>query len=164
MTYGTFAPDVDGVHFPTLKRIDQDFALMAESGLNTVRVYTVPDSSLLDAALRHGLKVMVGVPWTQHVAFLDDRALARQIRQDTAAAVRSLARHPAVLMFAVGNEVPAPVVRWHGQVGRSATCGRSTTPARTRRPGAPHLRQLPADRVPRPRLLRRLQLQRLPPP
>jgi hypothetical protein len=30
--------------------------------------------ALLDEAARHGLKVMIGVPWTQHVAFLDDRA------------------------------------------------------------------------------------------
>ena len=62
VTYGTFAPDAEGVQFPALKQIDRDFRMMAEAGINTVRVYTVPEPSLLDAALRHGLRVMIGVP------------------------------------------------------------------------------------------------------
>jgi O-antigen biosynthesis protein len=114
VTYGTFAPDADGAQFPPLKQIDRDFALMAEAGLNTVRVYTVPEPPLLDAALRHGLKVMVGVPWSQHVAFLGDRQMVREIRARAADAVRTMSRHPATLLCAVGNEIPAPVVRWHG--------------------------------------------------
>lgn len=114
VTYGTFAPDADGAQFPPLKQIDRDFALMAEAGINTVRVYTVPDPSLLDAALRHGLKVMIGIPWTQHIAFLGDRGLVRSIREQAAATVRSLASHPAALLFAVGNEIPPAIVRWHG--------------------------------------------------
>ena len=48
---------------------------MARSGINTVRTYTPPHAHLLDEAARHGLRVMVGLPWSQHVAFLDDRAL-----------------------------------------------------------------------------------------
>jgi hypothetical protein len=114
VTYGTFAPDAEGVQFPALKRIDQDFAMMSAAGINTVRVYTVPELSLLDAAARHGLRVMIGVPWTQHVAFLGDSGLVRDIRKQAAATVRALASHPAALMFAVGNEIPPAVVRWHG--------------------------------------------------
>ena len=114
VTYGTFAPDADGVQFPPLKQMDRDFAMMAEAGINTVRVYTVPDVALLDTALRHGLKVMIGVPWTQHVAFLGDRALVRGIRDEAASTVRRLASHPATLLFAVGNEIPPSVIRWHG--------------------------------------------------
>ena len=38
VTYGTFAPDADGYQFPSAQQIDQDFRLMAEMGLNTVRV------------------------------------------------------------------------------------------------------------------------------
>ena len=33
----------------------------------------------------------------------------------SAPAVRSCAGHPAVLWYAVGNEIPAPIVRWHGR-------------------------------------------------
>jgi len=115
VAYGTFAPDAEGGQFPAHAQVARDFALMAEAGLNTVRTYTVPNERLLDEAARHGLRVMAGVPWMQHVAFLDDRHLTRQIRRETAAAVRALASHPAALLFALGNEIPPAVVRWHGQ-------------------------------------------------
>src|SRR4029077_9273191 len=75
VTYGTFAPDADGYQFPSVSRIAEDFRLMASLGINTVRTYTAPHLDLLDEAARHGLRVMVGLPWSQHVAFLDDRKL-----------------------------------------------------------------------------------------
>jgi GT2 family glycosyltransferase len=115
VTYGTFAPDVSGAQFPVPARIAQDFAIMAAAGINTVRTYTVPTVDLLEEAARHGLRVVVGMPWPQHLAFLDDRSLTREIRQQAVATVRRLASQPAVLMFAVANEIPPAVVRWHGQ-------------------------------------------------
>src|SRR6478672_11216125 len=114
VSYGTFAPDKDGVQFPGADRIALDFSLMAAALINTVRTYTPPPVHLLDEAARHNLRVMIGLPWSQHVAFLDDRDLARRIRRETAQHVRTFATHPATLMFAVGNEVPPSVVRWHG--------------------------------------------------
>ena len=57
---------------------------------------------------------MIGLPWSQHVAFLSDRDLARRIRRETVEHVRTLGAHPAALLFAVGNEIPPSVVRWHG--------------------------------------------------
>ena len=116
VTYGTFAPDSDGFQFPPVQQIAKDFGLMAGLGVNTVRVYTPPRRELLDAAAEHGLRVMVGLPWSQHVAFLDDRKLQNQIRREITESVRQFADHPAVLMFADGNEIPAPVVRWHGRL------------------------------------------------
>ncbi len=115
VTYGTFAPDADGYQFPSATQIAEDFRLMAGLGINTIRTYTMPRRELLDAAALHGLRVMVGLPWSQHVAFLDNRSLRRQIRRDLAAKVRELGDHPAVLVFALGNEIPPGVVRWHGR-------------------------------------------------
>ena len=69
---------------------------MRRAGVNTVRTYTVPDQRFLDLAQQHGLRIMVGVPWADHVAFLDDRQLSRAIRRDVVANVRALASHPAV--------------------------------------------------------------------
>src|SRR5438874_2562756 len=89
---------------------------MATLGINTIRLYTPPRRELLDEAARHGLRVMVGLPWSQHVAFLDDFKLKRSIRRELAAKVASLSDHPAVLMFALGNEIPAGIVRWHGRM------------------------------------------------
>ncbi len=64
---------------------------------------------------RHGLRVMIGLPWEQHVTFLDDKKRARSIEARIRAGVRSCAGHPAVLCYAIGNEIPAPIVRWYGK-------------------------------------------------
>ena len=115
VTYGTFAPDAAGHQFPGPETVAHDFARMRDAGLNTVRTYTTPGPGLLDAAARHGLRMMIGLAWPQHIAFLDDPQLCRRIRGDIIARVRALAGHPAALVFALGNEIPAPIVRWHGQ-------------------------------------------------
>lgn len=114
VAYGTFAPDSEGAQFPSAEIIERDFSLMAAAGINTVRTYTPPSPHLLDTAVRHGLKVMVGLAWPQHIPFLDDRKLTRRIKQEAVDTVRGIAEHPAALLFALGNEIPAGIVRWHG--------------------------------------------------
>jgi O-antigen biosynthesis protein len=115
VTYGTFHPDELGCDYPSPEEVDRDFGLMAESGLNCLRTYTVPPRWLLDAAHRHGLLVMVGLPWEQHVAFLDEPDRADAIVERVREGVERCADHPAVLCYAVGNEIPASIVRWHGK-------------------------------------------------
>ena len=116
IAYGTFAPNpaTDGDQFPTADRVASDFGAMARAGINTVRTYTAPRAALLDQAANAGLRLFAGVPWAQHVAFLDDRKLARAARQEIVRQVRRLAQHPATLLVAIGNEIPAGIVRWHG--------------------------------------------------
>src|SRR3954453_9918902 len=115
VTYGTFRPDEDGVDLPPPDRVAEDLAGIARAGFNVVRVYTVPPRQFLDLAQRHGLRVLVGLPWEQHVAFLDDddrcAGAGRRVREGA----RPCAGHPALLAFAVGNEIPASIVRWHGR-------------------------------------------------
>src|SRR5262249_44227420 len=113
VTYGTFEPR-DGSDYPSPGRVALDFALMREAGVNTVRIYTAPPTYLLDEAARQGLRVIVGLAWMQHVCFLDDAQLAQQIRAQVKRAAESCANHPAVLAFAIGNEIPQQIVRWHG--------------------------------------------------
>jgi GT2 family glycosyltransferase len=114
VTYGPFRPDANGCEYHAPERVRRDFSAMAEAGVNTVRLYTVPPRWLLDAALERGLRVMVGLPWEQHVTFLDDRGRAADIVRRVRDGARSCANHPALLAFDVGNEIPARIVRWHG--------------------------------------------------
>src|SRR5918911_293546 len=107
-------PDADGTEYHSPDVVERDFAQMAANGLNAVRTYTVPPRWLLDAAQRHGLRVMVGLPWEQHVAFLDDQTRVRSIEERVRAGVRACAGHPALLGYTIGNEIPAAMVRWYG--------------------------------------------------
>jgi O-antigen biosynthesis protein len=88
---------------------------MAAVGVNSLRTYVPPPAWLLDAALEHGIYVMVGFAWEQHVAFLDEPARAGQIASRLGDEIRALERHPAILCYSVGNEIPAAIVRWHGK-------------------------------------------------
>jgi GT2 family glycosyltransferase len=114
VTYGTFR-SADGSSFPEPQRVREDFAAMAAAGINAVRTYVPPPSWLLDAALEEGIGVMVGFAWEQHVAFLDDAERAQRIVARLGDEVRACERHPAILCYAIGNEIPAPIVRWHGK-------------------------------------------------
>ena len=115
VTYGAFRPDEKGNEYHDLKQIECDFAQMASVGINTVRIpHTTPPRALLDAALRHGLRVMVGLSAEQYVGFLIDRKGAPDIAALIRARVRGCAGHPALLCYALGNEIPASLVRWLG--------------------------------------------------
>ncbi len=115
VTYGTFRPNERGGDYGDERAVELDFERMSAAGLNAVRTYTAPPRWVLDAAHRHGLYVLVGVPWEEHVAFLDDPGRARSIEQRVRESVGACAGHPTVLGYAVGNEIPAPIVRWHGR-------------------------------------------------
>jgi O-antigen biosynthesis protein len=113
VTYGPFAPGPGGEPYDP-GRTRTDFAAMAQAGINTVRLYTPPPEWLLDAAADHDLRVLAGVAWEQHIAFLDDRRRAAAIVERVRSDIAARAGHPALLAWAIGNEIPAPVARWHG--------------------------------------------------
>jgi O-antigen biosynthesis protein len=114
VTYGTFRPNAGGVMYPAPAAVQRDFAQIAASGFNAVRTYTAPPAWLLDAAADAGLRVMVGLAWPHHVTFLDEPRQAQGIERALRATMRQYAGHPALLAVAIGNEIPAPIVRWHG--------------------------------------------------
>ena len=114
VTYGSFR-ETDGIPFPAPERVRADFDAIAAAGLNAVRTYHVPPEWLMDLAIEQGLRIMVGLPWEQHVAFLDDRGRAKAIEARVREEVRMCAGHRAVLCYVVGSEIPATIVRWHGR-------------------------------------------------
>jgi GT2 family glycosyltransferase len=136
VTYGTFRPSADGALFPSPAVVRRDFAQIAAAGFNAVRTYTAPAPWLLDVAADYGLRVMVGLWWPQHVTFLDDPRRARAAEQTLRSAVRQYADHPALLALAIGNEIPAPIVRWHGARGIERHLHRLYDAAKDVDPGA----------------------------
>jgi O-antigen biosynthesis protein len=113
VTYGTFRPDEQGAEY-SQNKVKRDFQQIAANGFNSIRTYTVPPRWLLDAARDEGLYVMVGLPWEQHVTFLDDEGRVKSIKERVRFGVHSCAGHPAVLCYTIGNEIPSSIVRWYG--------------------------------------------------
>jgi beta-galactosidase/beta-glucuronidase len=113
----------------------RDFASMSASGINALRTTCIPEPWLLDLAQAHGIYVLAGVPWQDHMSFLDRRG-SRQIVAETRAAVRALAGHPALLGYAVGDEVPSAVVRWYGKTRVERFIGRLSRAVKREDPAA----------------------------
>src|SRR5687767_3169037 len=116
VTYGAFRPDEKGEEYTDTRKIEKDFAMMSAHGINTVRIpHTTPPGKLLDIAHGYNLKVMVGLSAEQLVGYLIDRKKAPDFRNIIQEKVRRVAGHPALLCFAIGNEIPASIVRWIGR-------------------------------------------------
>ena len=115
VTYGTFNPSNNGDYFPEIHVVRKDLEMMANCGFNCLRTYTVPPKYLLDIAQSLNLHVMVGLPWEQHITFLENRKVPDNILYSVKLAVYECQAHPAILCYVVGNEIPAPIVRWYGK-------------------------------------------------
>ena len=120
VTYGPFALSSHGEPFPQFGRVASDFASIVELGANCIRVFTPPPKWLLNLAASYGLRVISGIPWAQHIAFLDSPSTQAEIRRTVVESVAQRKDHPALLAYLVGNEIPPDIVRWHGgkKIGR----------------------------------------------
>ncbi|KAF0231947.1 MAG: hypothetical protein FD177_2689 [Desulfovibrionaceae bacterium] len=114
VTYGPFPENENGEPLPEPERVAEDFRLMRSIGVNTIRVYYVPPKWFLDTAARAGIHVMVGIPWPQHLCFLDQWEVKESIKDTMREAARACAGHPAILAYLIGNEIPSHIVRWSG--------------------------------------------------
>lgn len=102
------------------ERLASDFATIRSLGFNAVRIYGLPSQAMLGEARANALKLLVGIPWTDHVDFLhqpsghDDSEAVVEIKRCVRAAAQRLGQDDAVAALLVGNEIEKTLVRWMG--------------------------------------------------
>ncbi len=107
VTYGPFPPGKPASH-------SDEFARIREMRFTSIRVFTLPEKPLLDAAQHAGLSVFAGLDWEQHGDFLThpNRLSSAHVKLTTW--LRAYASHPALAGIYVGNEIRSDLVRWMG--------------------------------------------------
>ena len=110
-----FAENSRGERYPEPERAEADFALMRQLGANVIRVYVPPPPWMFELAAKYGLRLMVGMPWPFHMAFLDSREMRRDIRETIRQGVSAMRQFgDSVFAWSLGNEIRSDIVRWHG--------------------------------------------------
>ncbi len=115
VSYGPFAANSRGERYPEPERAAADFALMRQLGANLIRLYVPPPPWMVEEARKAGLRLMIGIPWPYHMAFLDSRDMKRDIRgaiRKTVAEMRQFGE--TIAAYSIGNEIRSDIVRWHG--------------------------------------------------
>ena len=113
-TYGPFGPPERNHGLPAAKIVARDLDDMAAWGANTLRLYHVPPEWFLELCTERSLRVVVSVPWGDHVDFLRHSAPRQAVRQLVRDAAARLSGWPVVAALLVGNEIPSTLVRWLG--------------------------------------------------
>src|SRR5208283_4943009 len=103
--YGPLAPALgcDPSGFASPEQTGRDFAQIRDLGADLIRVYQVPPRWFLDLADEHQLKVLIDIPWNQHLCFLDSPQRRAEALEAVRCAVSACARHPALFAFSVAN-------------------------------------------------------------
>ncbi|MFM7205716.1 MAG: glycosyltransferase [Planctomycetaceae bacterium] len=114
VTYGPFPANARGEPFPEPDAARADFALMAAAGIDAIRTYVVPPEWLVASAEEAGIAIVMDVPWSKHLCFLDSGRARREARDAVRRAADLGGRFSNVIGYSVGNEIPTDVVRWHG--------------------------------------------------
>jgi GT2 family glycosyltransferase len=115
VTYGPFTVNAGGDFFPEPNRVVDDFARMREVGINAVRTYHCPPPWFLSLADEHQINLLLDVPWSKHLCFLESRRAQQEAREAVRQACKRGQGHPCLLAYSIGNEISPSVVRWHGR-------------------------------------------------
>jgi len=115
VSYGPFAANSRGERYPEPERAAADFALMNRLGANLIRLYVPPPPWMVEEAQKAGLRMMLGIPWPFHMAFLDSPDMMREIREAVRKTVLETREFgETIAAYSIGNEIRSDIVRWHG--------------------------------------------------
>jgi len=106
VTYGPFPPDAR--HSP-----DKDFPRVRRAGFDSVRLYALPDRTLLDLAAENDLIVIATHAWGYGCDFLREKpSLLEDARRTLTNWLTLHKNHPGLGAVLVGNEIPSDMARW----------------------------------------------------
>jgi hypothetical protein len=114
VSYGPFRATRTGEFLPEPAVVEHDLGLVRELGANCLRVYHPPPAWFVEQTHAAGLRLLVGLPWAQHVRFLDDPRTRAEIRTSLRQAARDLRDAPNTLGLLIGNEISPQILRWYG--------------------------------------------------
>ncbi len=114
VTYGPFAPDAEGYDYGTREQVAHDLSSIAQCGANVIRLYTSPPPWYLDLCQEKGLRVLLSIPWMEHVEFLNNRKVRASVEKAVVGTIRQHRGHSAIFGYLLGNEIPSSMVRWLG--------------------------------------------------
>lgn len=107
VTYGPFPPG-------KAPGLEEDFARIRDAGFDTLRLFTLPDKDLLDAAQEAGLMVFAGLDWNHYGDLISHPCHVSAAKVRLSEWLAKHANHRAVSGVYVGNEIPSDLVRWMG--------------------------------------------------
>ncbi len=104
--------------FPTEKQPEpaNEFRKIRNAGFDTVRLFSLPNGKLLDAAQNAGMQVFAGLSWWQFGDFFAQPNILSSARIRLVNWLSEHRDHPALSGIYVGNEISADLVRWMGPV------------------------------------------------
>ncbi len=106
VTYGPFAQT--SPHSPEI-----DFPKIKSRGFNSIRVYGLPDQTLLDCASKNNLLVIATHAWGHGCDFYHQSPqIFKQALSDLENWLQANHHHPALGAILVGNEIPTDIARW----------------------------------------------------
>ena len=112
VAYGPFKPNVRGESYPDDQQLARDFADIKSLGFNAVRVYDLPSDAVLREARRQDLRLIAGIPWTDHTDFLSDHEAWHEVRRRVHEVASKFGNGDRVAVLLVGNEIEKTLVRW----------------------------------------------------
>ena len=114
VTYGPFAPDAEGNFVGNPEQARRDTGHDARARHQPPSALPRPPAWFLDLCREYRLRVLISIPWAEHVEFLNNRPIRRRVVQTIRDAVLKNRGHEAIFGYLVGNEIPTTMVRWLG--------------------------------------------------
>ncbi len=112
--YGPFCPDAYGFCFPSQEQVERDIELIKELGANVIRIYNIPPRWFVDLIAQRGLKLLIDIPLSTHLCFLDYPKEIEDARANVRKTVQAFTGHPAIFAYSLANEIKPDVARWCG--------------------------------------------------